>query len=338
MRLGVLSLCLISGCVNLTRPEDLRDWTTGKQDAQVSGPDTASRPPDGAPPMDAGSEASPATDAVSTSDTELLPADAAPDTGQLPADAAPDTGPLPPDAAPDLAPPPPDTAVIPDAPVVPPPAGLALHWRFDESSGTVAMDSSGNGYHGMYYGLSGAVPPTSASVPTVQFANPASRVFSAVDRHQVRLYSPPATLMPANSVTAAAWFKTRYIDTSYYSLIVNVADGYFITLAQGQIWSGRRTSGDRYDYCTANVTGFLDGNWHHVAAVWAPTGMKVYLDGTERCTNTRGEHFAYDPGLGILVGRRTNSTPYQFEGNIDDVRVYTVALTAAQILNLSRGL
>jgi hypothetical protein len=217
---------------------------------------------------------------------------------------------------------------------VPPPAGLALHWRFDESSGTVATDSSGNGYHGMYYGLSGVVPPTSASVPTVQFTNPASRAFSAIDRHQVRLYSPPATLMPANSVTAAAWFKTRYIDTSNYSLIINVADGYFITLAQGQIWSGRRMSGDRYDYCTASVTGFLDGNWHHVAAVWSPTGMKVYLDGTERCTNSPASLRFTTPGWASWSGPRTKPRPYQFEGNIDDVRVYTVALTAAQILNL----
>jgi hypothetical protein len=143
--------------------------------------------------------------------------------------------------------------------------------------------------------------------------------------------------MPANSVTAVAWFKTRTIDSSGYSLIVNVADGYFITLAQGQIWSGRHMSGDRYEYCTANVNGFLDGQWHHVAAVWAPTGMKVYLDGTERCTNTKGEAFAYDPGLGILVGRRTNSTPYQFDGNIDDVRLYTRVLTAAQIQSLAAG-
>ena len=126
--------------------------------------------------------------------------------------------------------------------MVPPLGAPTLHWRFDESSGTVAMDSSGNGYHGMYSGLSGAVPVSSSMVPPVQFANPASRSFAVAQRQQVRLDNPPAALMPANSVTAAAWFKTRSIDTSGYSLIVNVGDGYFITLAQGQIWSGRHMS------------------------------------------------------------------------------------------------
>ena len=162
-------------------------------------------------------------------------------------------------------------------------------------------------------------------------------MFTASQRHQVRLYNPPAALMPANSMTAAAWFKTRSIDSSGYSLIVNVADGYFHHPRPGQIWSGRHMWADRYAYCTASVTGFLDGNWHHVAAVWATTGMKVYLDGTERCTNNGGESFAYDAGLGILVGRRTNSDAPQFDGNIDDLRLYTRVLTPAQIQTLASG-
>jgi hypothetical protein len=332
MRLTVL-ICLLSGCVNLTHPEGLRDWTTGPQDGQATSPDMGALPADGGADREAGGvDSSVPADAVQmaapSSDGAIADVDWA-DTA-LP----PDTAPLPPDTAPL----PPDTAPLPpDAPVVPPLGAPTLHWRFDESSGTVAMDSSGNGYHGMYYGLSGAVPESSGVVPPVQFSNPASRTFAVSQRHQVRLYSPPAALLPANSVTAAAWFKTRSIDSSGYSLIVNAADGYFITLAQGQIWSGRHMSGDRYEYCTASVTGFLDGNWHHVAAVWAPTGMKVYLDGTERCTNNGGEPFAYDVGLGILVGRRTNSTPYQFDGNIDDVRLYTRVLTPAQIKSLADG-
>ena len=191
--------------------------------------------------------------------------------------------------------------------MVPPLGAPTLHWRFDESS-TVAMFLRQR-IPWPVHGLSGAVPDTSGMVPPVQFANPASRAFTVAQRQQVRLDNPPAALMPTNSVTATTWFRTRYIDSSSYSLIVNVGDGYFINLAQGAIWSGRRVGAGRYEYCTASVTGFLDGKWHHVAAVWAPTGMKIYLDGIERGTSTRGEAIAYDVGLGILVGRRSSCIP-----------------------------
>jgi hypothetical protein len=332
MRFGAVTLVLLVGCVNLTRPEDLRDWSQGKADATVAA--------DGAAPDRVGpgvdGEGTPAS--ADAAGTDVTPADAAgTDVGGTDTAVAPDTAPLPPDAAPDKPTPPPDVAVVPDTPPVPAAGTPTLHWRFDDPSGTVASDSSGNGYHGTYYGLSGDPPVTSNLVPTVKFTNPASRAFTASQRHQVRLYNPPAALMPTNSVTATAWFRTRTIDSSNYSLILNVADGYFITLAQGQIWAARGVAASRHEYCTANVTGFIDGSWHHVAAVWAPTGMKVYLDGTERCTSGRGDALVYDPGLGILVGRRSNAYPYQFDGNLDDVRVYARVLSPEQIQALASG-
>ncbi len=209
-------------------------------------------------------------------------------------------------STPDTAPPPPDAAVVPDAP---PANGPALHWRFDEPSGTTALDSSGNGYHGTYSGYAGGVPMTSGSVPAVMFTDPASRAFTASQRHQVRLANPPAALMPSSTVTVAAWFKMGTIDASGYGLLVDVSGGLNITLAANAIWQARDTGTAGLTYCTANVNSLTDNQWHHVAAVWTPTTMNVYLDGTERCTNNRGGNIDYDGVAdGVVVGRRTGTS------------------------------
>jgi hypothetical protein len=215
-------------------------------------------------------------------------------------------------------------------------SGPALHWRFDEASGTAALDASGNGFNGTYSGQVGR-PTSSTSVPPLQFTNPTSRDFVGSQGHQVRLGSVPAALTPSNSVTASAWFRTSSVDSGGFSLIINVNEGYFIVLGQGELWQARGISASpRWVYCSPVVSGFTDNQWHHIAGVWSPTGMKLYLDGNLECENSEGGSIVYDASLGLVVGRRDDPL-YPFDGNIDDVRIYTRVLSAARIQALADG-
>jgi hypothetical protein len=76
----------------------------------------------------------------------------------------------------------------------------ALHWRFDEPSGTAAVDSSPNGLTGTYQG-NGAMPTPSTSVPQTTFADPRSRDFGATGSPGVQLVPVPALLRPSTTVT-----------------------------------------------------------------------------------------------------------------------------------------
>lgn len=214
--------------------------------------------------------------------------------------------------------------------------GPALHWRFDEAGGSTALDSSGNDLQGTYLGAAD-LPAASTNVPVFELANPASRAFVAAQRHQVRLASMPALLRPANGVTLSAWFRTRFVDVGGYSLIANGGDGYFIVIDQSRVWLARGVTGGTWVYCSPAIANHLDGNWHHVAGVLDESGMRLYFDGVERCSNQRGDPLVYDGALGVLVARRGVQQPQQFDGNIDDLRIYTRVLTAAQILTLARG-
>jgi hypothetical protein len=164
--------------------------------------------------------------------------------------------------------------------------------------------------------------------------NPFSRAFVRANQQAVRLAAIPAALKPVNGLTVSAWYRATSVDTSGAEL-VSAGDNYLLRLRVGQIEFAKRISGG-FATCAFAASGHLDGSWHHLAAVTSATGMKVYLDGVERCTNTRGENLLYDRGPDFWAGRHGNgSTAWDFEGNLDDVRVYPRALAASEITALS---
>jgi hypothetical protein len=219
--------------------------------------------------------------------------------------------------------------------------GPKLYWKFDEPSGLTAMDSSGNAFNGLYTGAANN-PLPSAMVPPVRFPDPASRAFVASSRHAVRLANAPSALKPANNMTVSLWYRTTSLDTGHNppaaSEALSMGNNYFIRIRATDIAFTRR-SASGYVVCFATIpTNHLDGNWHHVAGVVSPSGTKVYFDGTERCTNTSGDNLAYDSNSDLFVGRHGNGeTQWDFDGNLDDVRIYTRALPPDEVAAIAGG-
>jgi hypothetical protein len=228
------------------------------------------------------------------------------------------------------------TVTMPPPP--PPPAlPLVLHWNLDEDSGTTVLDSSPSAFNGTYIGDSG-VPAPSAVVPALMFSNPRSRAFARKDRHAVALATTPAALKPANNFTVSIWYQGTGADNSGAVELLSAGNQYLVRVGTDYVrFSKRPASGGNSVQCEVTNASTLDSKWHHVAAVQTPAGMKVYLDGAERCTNTHGEDVRYDLSPSLFVGRHPDSANYDFDGNIDDVRIYSGALTAAQITALFQG-
>ena len=255
-----------------------------------------------------------------------------------PADTSPDLSPdLPPDRSPDL---PPD--LPPDLTM--PAAGLVLRWTFDEPGGTVANDISGRNIHGTYAGVNGT-PSPSPMVPTVSFPNVASRAFVRGRGHGVTVTGMPAALKPANNLTVTAWYRAMSLDTSSGSIgseIVNAGDNYVLRLKPSQVDFSKRTdtSTPFFSQCLGSAPSrYLDGGWHHLAGVSTTSGIRVYFDGVQICSNNQGESIRHTEGNNLWVGRHAtlSATHNNFEGNIDDVRIYDRALSAAEILSLASG-
>jgi hypothetical protein len=137
-----------------------------------------------------------------------------------------------------------------------------------------------------------------------------------------------------------AWFKTS---TSYYRIIVSKLydnypfRGYEMKLSNGKInFSFTNTYPSSYiDIFTVN--SFNDGNWHHVACVYHgipnANNVDIYVDGvlqskTIGANSLSGVTTSTDL---VTIASRQGVNAYNFQGPIDEVRIWRKALCAQEI-------
>jgi hypothetical protein len=209
-------------------------------------------------------------------------------------------------------------------PVDPGTANLAGAWNFDEGSGTVASDSSGNGLTGTLF---------EATWDTGQQGS----ALSFNDTGYVE--TGYAGVTGTASRTCCAWIKTIEANRVFVSWGLNTA---------GRKWRMRldATGGLRMEVNGGYHYGqvFLaDDEWHHTAIVLEDDGTPdvsetlLYVDGHPETTrDVLGEPIDTDPTGEFRIGKSTYDTA-GFIGLIDDVRVYDRALSDAEILSVAGG-
>ena len=83
----------------------------------------------------------------------------------------------------------------------------------------------------------------------------------------------------------------------------------------------------------SSVTSVNDGNWHHVAWRYVKNGtFKIYIDGVEEASTSCGE-INWNSWYCITNAAGSNKLN-GMNGNFDDVRIYSYALSSAEILGI----
>jgi hypothetical protein len=81
-----------------------------------------------------------------------------------------------------------------------------------------------------------------------------------------------------------------------------------------------------------NVTSFwTTGVWHHIVLTYDGTTARLYVDGTEVTNSAKSWNLTRST---VVVGRNVNGNSY-WNGQVDDVRIYDIALSAAQVTALA---
>jgi Concanavalin A-like lectin/glucanases superfamily len=139
------------------------------------------------------------------------------------------------------------------------------------------------------------------------------------------------------------------LGTNMGSEILSAGDQYSMRAAATFVQMSKRTTsatgGGSHIQVKANTTVHLDGNWHHLAGVATPAGMKIYMDGAllatlePTATDPRaGNDVRYDRSNDFWVARHGgNGNAYDFNGEIDDVRVYSHPMTDSDVAWLASG-
>jgi len=147
------------------------------------------------------------------------------------------------------------------------------------------------------------------------------------------------------NVTISVWFKLESEATGVVYTLFQTQDGgnkvgYYIRYLDS---SGIKLVFERERLgvanCTISVSGSLfDSNWHHVVGTYDGTNTNLYLDGElvggpVACSGN-GSNGADGSSIGAMdssSGGTYTPTNYYFDGLIDDVSVYSVALNSGQV-------
>jgi hypothetical protein len=271
-------------------------------------PADGSAPVDGAPPADGagpGGDGGPA-DAAGASDAARDAADASSGTdGGSPADAAPDA----PDAG-SLA------------------SGLVAYYMFDETSGTSAADSSGHGYTAT---LSGGGTFAAGLVNNALSFSGSGQYVSL----------PAGVVGGLTSFTVATWVKLNAAPS--WSRIFDFGSGttayMLLTPSNGTNLRFAITTGGPGQEQQVNAPVLPTGSWQHVAVTLAPNTCTLYVNGAlvGQSTTVTLTPSSLGATTQRWLGRSEFAADPYLNGLLDNFRVYSRALTGAEIQLLFAG-
>ncbi|NLY44198.1 MAG: hypothetical protein GX066_09615 [Clostridiaceae bacterium] len=210
---------------------------------------------------------------------------------------------------------------------------LVLWYKFDETEGTVVRDSSGNNNNGALLG--------DATWSTEGKMGGSVRLGGS-DGY---VSMPEGIVSNLDDITVAMWVKME--STSSYLRLFDFGTGtsvnMFLTpsgLNEGAVGLAFAitTSGWQEEERMEKGTPLDTNVWKHVAVVLSGDTGFIYEDGVEvaRGTITLNPSDLGNTTNNYIGKSQYSSDPY-FRGNFDDFRIYSKALSAAQIKALYEG-
>jgi hypothetical protein len=210
--------------------------------------------------------------------------------------------------------------------------GLVAHWTLDEGGGTIAGDSSGNGYDGQLTG--------GTWFDDARFGG------------GLRVVAGDVVAVPGFPAATPSWSVSLWIRISNEQMAFNNNDTFTAILSTENVasagWSvniDKRLAQPRFvfSYWSPPLTGYIGtecscvdtGSWVHVAAtVDVNTDrLTLYRNGTVADQETRPSDIV--PGDSMLYFGRWNMDGRSLHGDLDDIAIWQRALTPEEITALT---
>ena len=210
-------------------------------------------------------------------------------------------------------------------------ANLVAHWKFDDGAGSTAVDSSGNGNHGILNG-------------DPQWINGHSGGALDLDGNGDYVELPISSLLGSlTNSTFATWVDFSNEGGAWQRLFdfgIDTTYNMFLTprMDTGGVMRFAITISSYNDEDQTTATGTLASGWHHVAVTLDADNNihSLYLDGELVAQNTNARYTPSSLGETTQnwLGRSQYSADGYFDGSLDDFRIYDRVLTAGHIRDL----
>jgi hypothetical protein len=217
--------------------------------------------------------------------------------------------------------------------------GLAGYWKFNEDSGNMIPDSSGNGNTGYLGNYSNSELPQ-----WVNGINDGSALkFDGAGDYVI--VSGSTDLNFSTAITVMAWVYlpagATYLDSRILgkdaanggtNLDFDINDSGHVELALGY---GENFNGTPAVYSSGVIPPDI---WTHVAATYDGSQAKIYINGSLDTSASWTSGFDINNGMPLCIGASNyltdSGTPYGYScinATIDDVRIYNTALSQQDV-------
>ncbi|MHC4204234.1 MAG: LamG-like jellyroll fold domain-containing protein [Planctomycetota bacterium] len=222
-------------------------------------------------------------------------------------------------------------------------ADLVGLWRFDENSGTIAHDASGNGHDGTLVGDPKWAP---------------GKIGEALDFDgEDDLVELGAFDVIGPGITLAGWIRpdsfaindgriitkaNEWGENDHWWMLSTIASG-----GETRLRFRLKTEGQSTTTLIASSGALVTDEWQHATATWDGSTMRLYLNGEEVGSAAKtGAAVATNSDVSVAIGSQPSdafapATPDHvekyFDGLIDDVRLYNEALTVERLEGIMEG-
>ena len=220
--------------------------------------------------------------------------------------------------------------------------GMIGWWRFDETSGTSAQDSSGNGYHATIYNAGSGSSSWSTGRLNGSLLLDGTNDYLAINT----LHYTAQSEIPA--VSLSAWIKTG-----------RSSQGYIISYDRSEFWRlsvGGDSNNGKLFFATMDSQGSADqysqvsvsnNVWQHIAVSYDSNSSTKYFYINGSLDSSHVVHGNRPLGSKNLtrygtIGTTNEDTSYNnggtrggfFQGEIDDLRLYDRKLFASEVTQI----
>ena len=200
--------------------------------------------------------------------------------------------------------------------------GASHYWRLNEVSGLIAADVASGSTCDIFGGVTLNQPGA--------ISDGASMLLNGVDGHLVTAPNAVPVAIPVVT-TLEAWVRTSAVT------LQPIISPRGLALAADPQFTGDAVffgldAGKMLIYLTGPANGtrvVADGQWHHVVAVLNGTTCSLYVDGVFDVTAPFTRLVPYADGKTALGSDTATSS--RLNGSLDEVAIYPLALTPAQI-------
>jgi hypothetical protein len=218
----------------------------------------------------------------------------------------------------------------------PAPQGPEAYWKFDETSGTTATDSV-TGLVGNYTGT--PTQTASSPVPPITYPDPECLGFNGINQ---------CVTIPSfgsfTNMSVSVWVN-RSGTTGTRQSIVSYKEGNGVN--QGFVLCLNENGSSEYPRIYVQVNGSWmnaeqavavpQGTWTHLVGTYDGSTIQLYVNGTLAATTAAAGAMTNGGTQNCVIGARADSSLYPYPGLIDDVRIYSRALSANEVAVLAAG-